>query len=61
MEDTVSVKWTELRNYFSDLHRESLESENWRSESCLREIVESFENDWENASDFYGEYFDKKT
>ena len=56
-----TLRWPELKNYFDSLYKQSVATEDWRAEPCLREIVEAFESNWENAIDFYGAYFEQKT
>ncbi len=52
-----ALKWDELKEYFTERFIESKENEDWRAWQCLSNIVESFNPDWEDATDFYGEYF----
>jgi hypothetical protein len=52
-----ALRWPELRDRFVELHSAAIHANNWSREPVLRYITEAFEEDWENASDFYGSYF----
>jgi hypothetical protein len=51
------LRWPEVKTRFEALSREAIEKEDWNNINPLQHILEAFEDDWEDASDFYVEYF----
>jgi hypothetical protein len=52
-----ALRWPELRGRFIGLHAKAVREDQWSKEPVLRHICQAFEDDWENARDFYGAYF----
>lgn len=51
------LKWSESKVYFEVVSRRAIARNDWRAVSCLNTILEAFEDEWEDAQDFYQEYF----
>jgi hypothetical protein len=54
-----ALRWDSLHQYFKQRHNEAVSRNDWRAEPCYRHIVEAFEENWEDATDFYADYFKK--
>lgn len=54
------LKWDSLQKYFRAKHEEALRNENWRAWHCLEDILDAFNDSWEDAQDFYAEYFNNR-
>lgn len=54
-----ALKWPNLKSYFQSKHTEAVKTENWRAWHCLEDILEAFDNNWEDAQDFYAGYFNR--
>lgn len=52
-----ALRWPELKERFDALHVAAVRENQWSKEPILRHICQAFEDDWENARDFYGSYF----
>lgn len=52
-----ALKWPQLKNYFLSALNESKKKEKWNEYQSLAHIVESFDPNWGDASDFYSSYF----
>ncbi|MDX1353217.1 MAG: hypothetical protein R3254_09405 [Thiomicrorhabdus sp.] len=52
-----ALKWPRLKDYFSNEFIKAKEESRWDDWQYLRHIVEAFEDDWEDAKDFYAAYF----
>ena len=52
-----ALRWHSLHAYFRQCQTDAIARNDWRAEPFYRHIVESFEDDWEDANDFYASYF----
>lgn len=52
-----ALQWQELSSYFAKKYQEAKAEEDWLAWQSLRHIMDSFSPDWEDATDFYAEYF----
>jgi len=55
-----SLRWPEAKDRFEVLSREAIAREDWNSVNPLQHILDAFEDDWEDATDFYAGYFGAK-
>jgi hypothetical protein len=55
-----ALRWPEAKEKFEESSRKAIEQNNWNRIQPLRHILESFEDDWEDAGDIYAEYFARK-
>lgn len=52
-----ALRWPDVRKEFEKRQREAIEKNDWRSEPVYRHYLEAFEDDWEDAKDFYAGFF----
>jgi hypothetical protein len=52
-----ALMWPKMKVEFETRHRDAVARNDWRSEPVYRHYLEAFDVDWEDASDFYGDYF----
>jgi hypothetical protein len=56
-----ALRWNELKEEFSTMRATAVAENNWNLEQPLRKALEAFDDNWEDAKDFYGEYFAPKS
>lgn len=52
-----ALRWPELEAKFNAISCEAVVKNDWNLIQPLQHILDSFEDDWEDAQDFYSEYF----
>lgn len=52
-----ALRWPEAKEKFEELSRQAIEQNNWNRIQPLQHVLDSFEDDWEDARDIYAEYF----
>lgn len=52
-----ALMWPAVKAEFERRYRDAITRNDWRAEPVYRHYLDAFEPDWENASDFYAEYF----
>ncbi len=55
-----SLRWVELKEEFGSLCDNAVKNSRWSEIQRLQGALAAFEDDWEDAIDFYGEYFNAK-
>jgi len=56
-----ALRWEGLRQYFAQAQKEAIARNDWRVEPYCRHVLEAFDDNWEDANDFYAGYFHKDT
>ena len=51
------LRWTELKSAFEAMHSNAVARSDWTKIPYLAKVLAAFEEDWEDARDFYGAYF----
>jgi len=52
-----ALRWESLRTVFRERQDAAIARNDWRSEPYYRHLLEAFDDEWEDATDFYAEYF----
>ncbi|PZP90590.1 MAG: hypothetical protein DI587_38235 [Variovorax paradoxus] len=52
-----ALRWENLKAYFQSQQSAAIAKDDWRAEPFYRSLVEAFDDDWEDARDFYTAYF----
>jgi len=52
-----ALRWTNVKLAFEQHHREVVAQNDWRRESYYRHCLDAFEDEWEDANDFYASHF----
>lgn len=52
-----ALRWPKLKQEFEARQRAAIARNDWRIESVYRHYLEAFDDDWEDADDFYAAYF----
>lgn len=52
-----ALRWTNVKLAFERRHREVVAQNDWRREPYYRHCLDAFDDEWEDASDFYASYF----
>ena len=55
-----ALRWPNVQREFEARCRAAVARNDWRSEPVYRHYLESFEPDWEDASDFCASYFEQR-
>jgi hypothetical protein len=55
-----ALRWPELQERFNQLSRQAIAEQDWNRIQPLQHVLDAFEQDWEDAQDFYAEYFHAK-
>lgn len=55
------LRWPEVKLAFEALSHYAVSKNDWRIINPIDHILDAFEDDWENALDFYGNYFKQRT
>ena len=54
------LRWTNVRREFEKRQESAVAANDWRREPVYRNFLEAFDSGWEDAQDFYAEYFNPK-
>jgi hypothetical protein len=52
-----ALRWENLMTYFKSQQVAAIARNDWRAEPFYRWLLEAFDDDWEDAKDFYAAYF----
>ena len=52
-----ALRWKRVKAEYERRCRAAVERNDWRTEPVYRHYLEAFEDDWEDADDFYASYF----
>jgi len=52
-----ALRWPAVKQEFERRQREAVERNDWRAEPVYRHYLEAFDPDWDDAKDFFVEYF----
>lgn len=52
-----ALRWPAVKQEFERRQRDAIERNDWRTEPVYRHYLEAFDPEWEDAKDFYVEYF----
>jgi hypothetical protein len=52
-----ALMWPTVKAEFERRYRDAVARNDWNSEPIYRHYLEAFDPNWEDASDFYAEYF----
>jgi hypothetical protein len=52
-----ALRWETIKAEYERRCRSAVERNDWRTEPVYRHYLEAFEDDWEDADDFYASYF----
>jgi hypothetical protein len=52
-----ALRWETVKTEYERRCRSAVERNDWPTEPMYRHYLEAFENDWEDADDFYASYF----
>ncbi|WP_230969745.1 hypothetical protein [Nitrogeniibacter aestuarii] len=52
-----ALQWHELKRDFAEALVEAEKNGPWNDRQYLGRVVEAFDSDWEDAKDFYADYF----
>ena len=52
-----ALRWPRLRAHFQEQQDAAIARNDWRAEPYYRHLLEAFDDDWQDATDFYGAYF----
>ena len=52
-----ALRWEVVKTEYERRCRSAVERNDWRTEPVYRHYLEAFEDDWEDADDFYATYF----
>lgn len=55
-----ALRWPEAKEKFEEQCRKATEQNNWNRIQPLHHILNSFEDEWDDAKDIYAEYFKRK-
>mgnify|MGYP001464030034 CR=1 FL=1 len=56
-----ALRWPEVKLAFEALSQYAVSKNDWRIINPIGHILDAFEDGWENAQDFYGNYFKQRT
>ncbi len=59
IEICMHARWQTVKTAFISAHSAAVASNDWRREPVYRSYLEAFEDDWDDASDFYADYFQR--
>jgi hypothetical protein len=54
------LRWPELHSAFQTMHTNALAKNDWNSIPALAKALAAFDENWEDAKDFYGVYFHRE-
>ncbi|MDN3237993.1 hypothetical protein [Pseudomonas sp. WAC2] len=52
-----ALRWSAVKSEYERRCRAAVERNDWRTEPIYRHYLEAFEENWEDADDFYASYF----
>ena len=52
-----ALRWPELKNEFTTMSAQAVARKDWTLIPALGHVLDAFEDGWEDARDFYAEYF----